>query len=306
MPANDYKPVAIAAGAVILSQAAYEAFLASNPNGWPDGIVPADRINKTMRQASVMSSALAQFVSDALAADVLDPDAGVSVATITAQILAAVTAIAAGGAPEVRWVIAGGSANAITATYSPAVASLTDGLLLWFRATAANSTTTPTFAPNGLTAHTITKKGGVAVAAGDIPGNLAECILRYNLASTRWELLNPAGGTGALTAGFQSAELTITANSVASAAHGLGGIPTFFAAYIKCKIAELGYSVDDLVIFYDDDGTSITGPAGFADATNVGVPIPSAGSLAVYRKDSTHDSALITNANWKVVLVAYR
>jgi len=89
------------------------------------------------------------------------------------------------------WVAAGGTADAITATYSPAVSALTDGLTLKFRATAANATTTPTFAPNGLTAHTITKKGGSALAANDIPAALAECTVIYNLANTRWELANP-------------------------------------------------------------------------------------------------------------------
>jgi hypothetical protein len=91
-----------------------------------------------------------------------------------------------------NWTIAGGSADAITATYTPALTSLSDGQLCFFRATAPNATTTPTFAPNGLTARTITKYGGTALGPADIPGNLAESILRYNVSNTRWELLNPA------------------------------------------------------------------------------------------------------------------
>lgn len=91
-----------------------------------------------------------------------------------------------------QWAVAGGSADAITAVYSPVNASLPDGLLLGFRASAANTTTTPTFAPDGLTAHTVTKFGGTALSPGDIAGALAEHIVRYNLTNTRWELLNPA------------------------------------------------------------------------------------------------------------------
>jgi len=91
-----------------------------------------------------------------------------------------------------NWVVAGGTADAITATYVPAITTLADGQLCFFRASAANETTTPSFAPNGTTARTITMKGGAAVYAGAIPGALAEVILRYNLANTRWELLNPA------------------------------------------------------------------------------------------------------------------
>jgi len=91
-----------------------------------------------------------------------------------------------------NWVVAGGTADAITATYSPAITTLADGQLCFFRASAANATTTPSFSPNGLTARTITLEGGAALRAGEIPGALAEVILRYNLANTRWELLNPA------------------------------------------------------------------------------------------------------------------
>lgn len=98
-----------------------------------------------------------------------------------------------------NWVVAGGTADAITATYSPAITALVDGQECTFRASAANTSATPTFAPNGLTARTIVKSGGVALSAGDIPGNLSEVILRYNLANTRWELLNPAVGAVANT-----------------------------------------------------------------------------------------------------------
>lgn len=92
----------------------------------------------------------------------------------------------------VNWSIAGGTSDAITATYTPVITALIDGQICGFRATAANATTTPTFSPNGITAEVITKNGGQPLGMGDIAGNLAETILRYNLANTRWELLNPS------------------------------------------------------------------------------------------------------------------
>lgn len=94
----------------------------------------------------------------------------------------------------INWAVATGTADAIAASYAPGITVLVDGQFCFFRATASNATTTPTFSPNGLTAHTITKAGGAALAIADIPGNLAECIVRYNLANTRWELMNPASG----------------------------------------------------------------------------------------------------------------
>src|SRR5574343_1836492 len=92
---------------------------------------------------------------------------------------------------KLNWVDGGGTADAITATYSPAITALVDGQLCCVRATAANATTTPTFAPNGLTARDIVKDGGDAVAVGDIVADGHELILRYDLTNTRWELLNP-------------------------------------------------------------------------------------------------------------------
>lgn len=112
----------------------------------------------------------------------------------------------------IPWAVAGGTADAITATYSPAVTTLTDGLLLSFRATAANATTAPTFSPNGLVAFAITQKGGTALSAGSIAANLAEYILRYNLANTRWELLNPSVTSSTAVRGIYS-NLKLTATS---------------------------------------------------------------------------------------------
>lgn len=98
---------------------------------------------------------------------------------------------------KLNWVDGGGTADAITATYSPVITELVDGQLCFVRATAANATTTPTFAPNGLTARTIVRNGGAALVAGAIVGDGHELILRYDLANTRWELLNsqPVIGT---------------------------------------------------------------------------------------------------------------
>ena len=100
----------------------------------------------------------------------------------------------------IGWTIAGGTSDAITATYTPSRGAPADGALYSFRATAANATTTPTFAPDSQTARTITRSGGTALVPGDIEGNLAEKWARYNASNTRYELLNPAnpvGGTGA-------------------------------------------------------------------------------------------------------------
>jgi len=96
------------------------------------------------------------------------------------------------------WVDGGGTADAITASYSIPITALVDGQMCYVRATAANATTTPTFSPSALTARTIVKNGGQALAAGDISGDGHELILRYDLANTRWELMNPKTSSGSI------------------------------------------------------------------------------------------------------------
>lgn len=97
---------------------------------------------------------------------------------------------------------AGGTVDAITVTYAPAVA-VVDMLVVAVVSAGANTSTTPTLAVNGATARTIVKNGGVALVAGDIAAALSVSLFQYNLANTRWELLNPvvAGPAAAITSG---------------------------------------------------------------------------------------------------------
>lgn len=121
---------------------------------------------------------------------------------------------------KAAWVAAGGTADAITATYTIPIASLVDGQYCFVRASAANATTTPTFSPNALTARTIVKNGGQALAAGDIYGSGHELILRYNLANTRWELLNPAVTAATPVTDATISTSDITTNNASTSKHG--------------------------------------------------------------------------------------
>jgi hypothetical protein len=96
------------------------------------------------------------------------------------------------------WAVAAGTADVITLTLAPAAPALVDGLCVSFRASGANTVTTPSLNVNGLGAKTIVKQGGQALGIGDIPRALYECICVYNLANTRWELLNPDNPNTAL------------------------------------------------------------------------------------------------------------
>lgn len=95
-----------------------------------------------------------------------------------------------GAAGSVSVAAAAGTVDAITAT--PPNVTLADMTVCAIVSSGANTLTNPTFAPNSLTAHTITKNGGSALVAGDTGGANYVMLLEYNLANTRWELLNPA------------------------------------------------------------------------------------------------------------------
>lgn len=71
MAANDFLTFAAAPGANVLSQALY-AELAAQATGFPQGVLKSVDLNKALRQAAMMASAIAQLTSDTLDADVLD------------------------------------------------------------------------------------------------------------------------------------------------------------------------------------------------------------------------------------------
>lgn len=105
---------------------------------------------------------------------------------------------------------AGGSADAITSSYTPAVAALTNGMTLRVRAASANATTTPTFTPASgtIAAKTIIKGAGAALVAGDIAGDGHWIDLQYDSTLDRWVLLNPATGVSSAAAKASTAEIT--------------------------------------------------------------------------------------------------
>lgn len=92
--------------------------------------------------------------------------------------------------------VAGGTADAITAAYVPAIAALTNGMTLYVRSALANATTTPTFTPNNgvIAGKAIVKGAGTALAVGDIAGAGHWIALQYDQTLDKLVLLNPATG----------------------------------------------------------------------------------------------------------------
>lgn len=102
---------------------------------------------------------------------------------------------------------------------------------------------------------------------------------------------------------FESAEITLTANSVLSASHGLGGIPNNAIAVLRNKTSEFGFVVGEEIIM-----------TSWGDGTNYHTLMVNGticvfvldASISVNRGDSPGTGANITLANWKLVFRAWR
>lgn len=116
---------------------------------------------------------------------------------------------------------AGGTADAITSSYSPPITVLSNGMTLYVRAGSANATSTPTFTPNSgtIAAKTIVKGAGSALAAGDIAGGGHWIELQYDALLDKWVLLNPAMGiSGAVLAALQGGARNLVGSSTGTSA----------------------------------------------------------------------------------------
>lgn len=111
---------------------------------------------------------------------------------------------------------AAGTADAITAAFTPAITSLKDGMVLYVRGSLKNTSTTPTFTPNSgtIAAKAIVKGAGTALVAGDIAGAGHWVGLQYDLVQDQWVLLNPATGISA-GSGQQAGEVCFFARDTA-------------------------------------------------------------------------------------------
>jgi len=146
-----------------------------------------------------------------------------------------------------------GSADVITAAFTPALTAIGGTELLLVRATGANASTTPTFSPNGLASRIITKNNNQALVAGDISGAGHWMLLKADNTNSKWMLLNPAvsggGGGGGTTVvssddtltGFLVATSTSTLTSV-----GLSAGANPFLVVKSIHVTNVG-SADDVV-----------------------------------------------------------
>jgi hypothetical protein len=86
-------------------------------------------------------------------------------------LLTSTTAVQASSFAPLWGGTAGGTADALTITLTPAITAYTTGRILQFISSAANATTTPTLNINALGVKTIKRQNGAAIQPGDIPAS---------------------------------------------------------------------------------------------------------------------------------------
>ena len=170
---------------------------------------------------------------------------------------------------------AGGFSDAITATYTPAVTTFISGLTLYVRAATANTTTTPTFSPNSLTAHTIVKINNQALAVGDIAGAGHILILQYDATNNVWELVNPA---------------TVSASKI------IGSVPTTQIQPISASVASNALTISASSLTLDFRSTTLgSGTVTTVSGTPANLVVPSGATLGTINATQSRIVVLAIN-----------
>lgn len=129
---------------------------------------------------------------NAQASDVSVADAGGRFATSSVEtVLAELFDSIRGASSQIA--VASGTANALTASFTPAITTLVDGLIVYVRASLIN-TGAATFQADATTALSIVKGAGSSLGYGDIAGAGHTLILRLDGTLNKWMLLNPGNG----------------------------------------------------------------------------------------------------------------
>lgn len=178
-----------ATGVDILTQVAYSAD-ADRTAGHQLGIARRELENKALKQSSTIAAAVAQYMADSQSNNIDDT---IAVSTLAGYLKQAVKNVA------IMFTSAGGTADALTAAFTPATTALADCDLAVIRAAAANTTSTPTLAVDGLTAKTIVKGSNASLAVGDIPGAGYYLLVSYDATLDKYVLHNPAASSSAST-----------------------------------------------------------------------------------------------------------
>lgn len=108
---------------------------------------------------------------------------------------------------------------------------------------------------------------------------------------------------------YVSAPQTVTAAGQLVLAHGLGIVPRYVHAWLKCQVAVLGYAVGQEVnigaIPADFGSAGGYGLSCVPDATNLTIRMGSAVGAFVLTNATTGALATLTATDWKLIIKAF-
>ncbi len=163
----------------------------------------------------------------------------------------------------------------------------------------SNSGLDTVITPDGLEtidgAATYTLKGGATDS------------VRLRNGGSRWIVESEAKtGGGIFSEEFESADLALVNGGSHTLAHGLGTIPKQVEIYLKCVVADLGYSVGDIITPYGSLNASLSsqGAVAVADATDIFIRMASP-SIGITRKDTGAVATISTVSNWRIIVRAW-
>lgn len=154
--------------------------------------------------------------------------------------------------------------------------------------------------------------GGASIttAAGDTAVFVKDSTASANWRCSEYQRANGqavVASTSAFSATYESGLQTITSAGLLNLTHGLGGAPFGVQIILECQSADNGYSTGDRLIYSpgSDSGTS-TGMAVVITSTQVNIRFANGATPLNANNYGTGTPANLTNANWRVIVRAWR
>lgn len=172
---NKILPFGLGSGSNVVDDATWTA-ATERSTGFQAGVAPSSKVNKSLRQSSVIAAMVAQFIVDQANVNVNDDG---DLDTLETNLGLAINAAVAAAIQNQlgNYAVDTGSADALVVTLPTIPSSHVNARPIRFlKSAAANATTTPTINVNGIGPKTLVKSDGAALAIGDLK------------ASTRYEI----------------------------------------------------------------------------------------------------------------------
>lgn len=197
---------------------------------------------------------------------------------------------------------AGGTADALTLTVTPAVIAYVDKQIFYVEI-ASNNTGSATLQVSGLASPKTIKKNSGAdnLEADDL---VAGAIVPMIFDGTVFQILGNAGGSAKFTKEYISPKQVITSAGALTLGHSLTVIPKSLEIWARCENSSVNYSPGDQVLLSIDPSTS-NGISVVPDATNLNIRYGSVAQVIRLTNKNSGSSANPSNSDWRIIFKAW-